>query len=738
MIDHESISSRKCFNDRLARIVISTVGVGTIIAVLLILFVITIEILPLFKSAELSPISHDRKAHQPISLGMDPWLEKGYSIDKEGRVQVFHLRNHNNAAQGEEPSPSEGMVLLDSPEDRILRTEKGHDGSTTLTLSDGSLQREELRFRPVYNEASIRHSELKREAPTKVRFSNAAQYGLSRVSDDGAVLFAQIDRDGKVDLRRITERENFLGEVETEIKDHSLNLHPRVDFLTANSSGTILYTFDAQGMLSFWKVGPGAPKLINSTNVPRQGRSVVDVEPLIGSREVALGFDNGEVEIYSIANQRMGNRSIEKIHSTQLSKAAIHQLYASPRNRTLFAVDVDGALIVWYSTSQRTLAKEALSGPTSAFAISRRGHGFLMSDDEKLTSWKWDASHPEAGLQAIFGKVWYAGYAKPGYHWQSSSGSDDFEPKISLVPLIFGSLKGSLYAVLFSVPFAVLAALYTSVFAGSRLRAIVKPTIEMMAAVPSVVVGFLAALWLAPLVDRHLLTLLFGLPFCLVMLGLTGVLSLKSKGRDLLLHHPGWLVLISAATILISFILASYLGAAIESSYFQGNFRLWLVNDLKVDYDMRNSMIIGVALGFAVIPIIYTLSEDAMSSVPPGLTSASLALGATPWQTAWRVVLPAASPGIFAAITLGLGRAVGETMIVLMCTGNTPIIDMNLFEGFRALSANIAVEMPEAAKGGTLYRVLFLSAGLLLVFTSILNTITEFIRQRLARQFARY
>ena len=99
------------------------------------------------------------------------------------------------------------------------------------------------------------------------------------------------------------------------------------------------------------------------------------------------------------------------------------------------------------------------------------------------------------------------------------------------------------------------------------------------------------------------------------------------------------------------------------------------------------------------------------------------------------MVLPTASPGIFAGIIIGFGRAVGETMIVLMATGNTPILDWSPFNGMRTLSANIAVEIPEAPVGGTLYRVLFLSAVLLLLLTSILNTMAELIRQHLRNKY---
>jgi phosphate transport system permease protein len=151
-------------------------------------------------------------------------------------------------------------------------------------------------------------------------------------------------------------------------------------------------------------------------------------------------------------------------------------------------------------------------------------------------------------------------------------------------------------------------------------------------------------------------------------------------------------------------------------------------------YVQRNTLVVGFAMGFAVIPIIYTLAEDALNAVPEHLRAASLGCGATPWQTAIWVVLPTAVSGVFSAIMIGMGRAVGETMIVVMATGNTPIIDWNLFNGLRALSANIAVELPEAVKDGTLYRVLFLTALILFGMTFVINTLAEIIRQRFRKR----
>jgi len=188
--------------------------------------------------------------------------------------------------------------------------------------------------------------------------------------------------------------------------------------------------------------------------------------------------------------------------------------------------------------------------------------------------------------------------------------------------------------------------------------------------------------------------------------------------------------------ILLIGIVSLSMSGHLEVWLFDGNMRSWLSNDLGIAFDQRNALVVGLAMGFAVIPTIYSIAEDAVFSVPKSLTFGSLALGATPWQTLIGVVILTASPGIFSAVMIGMGRAVGETMIVLMATGNTAIMDMNIFEGLRTLAANVAVEMPESAVGGTHYRVLFLSALVLLSFTFVMNTLAELVRQRLRVKYA--
>ena len=166
-----------------------------------------------------------------------------------------------------------------------------------------------------------------------------------------------------------------------------------------------------------------------------------------------------------------------------------------------------------------------------------------------------------------------------------------------------------------------------------------------------------------------------------------------------------------------------------------GDFPRWWHEATGLKFEQRNSLVVGIMMGFAVIPIVFTIAEDALSNVPSALRSGSLALGASRWQTAFKVVVPTASAGIFSGLMIGLGRAIGETMIVVMATGNTAIMNMNIFDGMRTLSANIAVELSEAPQDGTLYRTLFLGAFLLFLLTFVINTAAELLRQHLREKY---
>jgi phosphate transport system permease protein len=332
--------------------------------------------------------------------------------------------------------------------------------------------------------------------------------------------------------------------------------------------------------------------------------------------------------------------------------------------------------------------------------------------------------------------VWYEDAPAPEYVWQSTGGTDAFEPKLSLVPLLAGTLKGTFYALLLAVPLGIGGAIYASQFMHPRLAGIVKPTVELMASLPSVVLGFVAGLWLAPRLER-MLPGLAAMALAFPLLGLAGAALWRMLPRAWTQRWPqGTEIALHAALLVAGGAACSALSPVLERLLFDGDTASWLTRTTGLVYDQRNALVAGIAMGFAVIPIVLSLSDEALSNVPSSLTAASLALGATRWETVARIVLPAASPGLFAAVMIGLGRAIGETMIVLMATGNTPILDWSPFDGFRTLSANIAVEIPEAPHGGTLYRTLFVSALGLFALTFALNTAAELVRERLRRRYA--
>jgi phosphate transport system permease protein len=321
--------------------------------------------------------------------------------------------------------------------------------------------------------------------------------------------------------------------------------------------------------------------------------------------------------------------------------------------------------------------------------------------------------------------------------WQTSGGGDGFQPKYSLWPLLIGTIKATTYTMLISVPLGLLAALYVSQLAPPWLQSLVKPTVEMMAAVPTVVVGFLAALWLAPRLQLWLFPTLVGvasLPFAVAATLWLRRLSPRATRRHL--SEGGELVVLLVGCALVVG-LAVACAEPLERWLFAGDFTSALFVDWGIQVEQRNALVVGVALGFAVIPVIFTIAEDACSGVPPVLVQSARALGATRWQAALRLVVPAASPGLLAAVMLGLGRAVGETMIVLMAAGNTPILDLGPFTGMRTMSAAIAFEMPEATVGSSLFRVLFFTGFLLFGLSFLFTTAADLIGSRLRRRYAR-
>ncbi len=470
----------------------------------------------------------------------------------------------------------------------------------------------------------------------------------------------------------------------------------------------------------------------------KEGRRPTAIEWVIGDASMLVGFSDGSLEHWLQVRKKSTDvmRAYVKSYDFDSLKGAVTAIVPSSHTRGFVAASDGGSVHVGFTTSERTLLKLQAPAPVEALVYGAKNTAVLAYDKNKnATIWTVENPHPETTFKTLFSKVWYEGFDQPEFAWQSSSGSDSFEAKYSLTPLIVGTVKGAFYGLLFAVPMAIFAALYTSQFMHWKNRAIVKPTVEIMAACPSVVVGFLAGLWLAPLLESvtvSVLLMVFVIPTVVLALFMCWS-RVPQYYRDKVPHGMELVILVPA--VIVGFMISNALGPVVEDIFFQANFKQWVFNVFGEQMEQRNCIVIGLAMGFAVIPIIFTISEDALTNVPRHFVSGSLALGASRWQTATRVILPTASPGIFSAVMIGFGRAVGETMIVLMATGNTPIMSMSPFNGMRTLSANIAVEIPEAPVGSTHYRVLFLAAVVLFMMTFAVNTAAEIVRQRLREKY---
>jgi phosphate transport system permease protein len=447
--------------------------------------------------------------------------------------------------------------------------------------------------------------------------------------------------------------------------------------------------------------------------------------------------DSGAIGQWFVSGQA-GQAEFNKIRSFEPSDTGIAAVTVEQRRKNFVSGDAYGRISIYNTTANRAVfSEELIDGEIASLALSPRGDALLVeSQDGTFSAWEVHNEHPEVSWSALWNQVWYEGYSGPEYIWQSSAATNEFEPKYSLVPLSFGTLKAAFYAMLIAAPLAICGAIFTGYFMAPVMRSRVKPLIELMEALPTVVLGFLAGLWLAPFVEQNLLgifSILIILPLSILCASL-GWMFLPKKIRHAV--PDGWEAAILIPVILVFGAFSFLIATPLEVWLFDGDIRFWITSELGVAYDQRNAMVVGFAMGFAVIPTVFSIAEDAIFTVPRHLSYGSLALGATPWQSLVRVVLPTASPGIFSGLMIGLGRAVGETMIVLMATGNTPIMDINIFEGMRTLAANIAVEIPESEVDSTHYRILFLAALVLFTFTFVINTIAEIVRQRLRSKYS--
>jgi phosphate transport system permease protein len=721
--------------DKLASRVIGLGGFVVIAAVLLILFYLLYVVSPLFMPAKISSTDVAGSAEwlegNTAFLSLEEQQQVALRITQKGTAEFFSL---------------EGLQLIDSIDlggngqgVAFVAEDHGESEIIAVVFEDGKAVLLQNHYSTDFSAGvELRKIVPKMEFPygTGLRelMPGGGLSGLVVSDTDSELVLAAAGSGGRVRLDWSTKQENFLsGEIDLDRTVKELQVDFEVTGITISDDHRWLYLGDENGQVHFYNTST----FQEAQTVRVSDHAITSMSMLLGGISVLAGDAGGSITQLFAVRDEDNQYNLKIVRRFEGHGAAVSEIIPEKRRKGFMSVDTDANLTIYHSTAGEMVLTEKLPGLPSALALAPRASGLLvLYRDGHAAFMDIDNEHPEVSFASLWSKVWYENYSEPEYVWQSSASSNDFEPKFSLTPLAFGTLKAALYAMLFALPLALLGAAFTAYFMSPALRRMIKPTIEIMAALPTVILGFLAGLWFAPFLEENLagvFAMLLVLPAGLLLFAWFWT---RASWRIKDFVKEGWEPVLLLPVILFLVYLSIEFVGPFQDLFFGGDLRTWLSQEAGISYDQRNAMVVGCAMGFAVIPTIFSIAEDAIYGVPQSLSDGSLALGATPWQTLVRVILPTASPGMFSAVMIGLGRAVGETMIVLMATGNTPIMDWNLFEGMRTLAANIAVEMPESAMNSSHYRILFLAALVLFMFTFVVNTGAELIRQRLREKYS--
>ncbi|MDZ4202187.1 MAG: ABC transporter permease subunit [Gallionella sp.] len=752
-------TGRRMAKDKLFKYLMTFGGVSVIVAISTIFFYLASVVAPLFYPPHMDTLKSlpvvPQSGQTTVYVATEEQVEIGMRVSDKGGVTFFDLRDGKTLLQEQVATPksvSFSSFGYGDPRKRTMafglkdgRVVLFKDDYQVSFLQDPENPKKDIRsISPglVYplGEEALQVDDAKRSIKQLTVQHDGEETTVVALTEDDRLLLAHYVSESDFTGETISVKRDALHELpKLEGGIELPKLEGGIEHLLLEIKQRDLYVFHGGRFVSHFDVqNKDKPTLKQTVAVVPEGERITAATLLSGGFSLILGTDKGNLSQWFQVRNSENVNTLTRIREFKPMEAAVTYLAPEYARKGFVAGDGEGGVNLYYATSERLLL-EASTGndAVKVAAFSPRANAILLETEKgEMQTAHIENEYPEISFSTLWGKVWYESYEKPDYLWQSAAANSDFEPKFSVAPLTFGTLKAAFYAMLVAVPLAVLGAIFAANFMSPKMRSVVKPSIEIMEALPTVILGFLAGLWLAPFVDNNLagtLMALFMLPFSFLITAYIWQLLPRQITERV---GPGWEAAVLVPVIIVVMWIAVSLGHPLEAAFFNGDMPRWVTNELGWTYEQRNSLVVGIAMGFAVIPTIFSIAEDAVFSVPKHLSSGSLALGATPWQTLYHVVLLTASPGIFSAVMVGMGRAVGETMIVLMATGNTAVMDLSIFTGFRTLSANIGVEMPEAAVGSTHYLLLFFSALVLFAFTFCVNTLAELVRQRLREKYS--
>ncbi len=626
--------------DRAARVVITAGGVGIILSLAAIFLVIAAETGPLWRSPSanqentfaLSEVTNarrlgsDSQAVSSLALGVDEYQEIAYLVTRAGTVDFLSLKN-GQLLQRYEIKGLEGQAPTAAYHDPLRRL-------VALGTAQGRVVPLIIGFAVNFQgDARVLKPEVAEGRVIELDPQGRTIKNLVYQEEEGKIAAAALFSSRSLVFYAARAQHSLLGpgKLKEYRTDLSTALKSDVSALALDGLQVNLLAGTTSGEIYHWEIlDPQDPHFV-ATYKHEAGIKVLGW--LLGERSLVIGDSTGGVSTWFQVRdpEKPEERLYQRIHILDSHRAAVTAIAPSPRDKGFLTADEAGMVLLHHATSEQTFLELSSSNAIETLSFAPKANGILAVNTEgNLSHWSLHNPHPETTLKTLLGKVWYEGYEKPEYVWQSSSATDDFEPKFSLTPLVYGTLKGTFYALLLAIPISICAAVYTSQFMHPSLRNLVKPAVEVMAALPSVVLGFFAGLWLAPIIERMIpATFLLLLVLPLVALGASLLWRLlPSSWRNRL--KPGTELAFLCPILVLAVWFCINLNGPVEAALFNGNFPQWLYDTFGLRYDPRNSLVVGLAMGFAVIPLIYTISEDALSNVPQHLISGSLGLGGDP------------------------------------------------------------------------------------------------------------